>query len=137
MYTQDVRYTQMGSAMCIYKIIQCSPVECLYFLTEELSERLADLLHSPGCKAQLQIFECILSLILGIEDNSSKLKICSRILLPVVIDNLANLDWNVRKIAVDVVYTISVLLKGAIAPKKQELLTALNHCKFDKVAFLV
>ena len=114
-------------------MIQCSPVDCLYILADELMEKLVDLLRTPGCKAHLQLLECILSLILGIEDNPNKLKENSKAIFSVIIDNLANADWNVRKIAVEIVYTLSVLIKEVIALRKHELLTALNHCRFDKV----
>ena len=121
--------------MCMAKVIQCSPIECLITLADQVIQRLLELLKTPKCKAHYQLFECILSLLLGIEEDVGKLKENSRLLFPVFIDNLANSDWNVRKIAIEVIYTLSFLTKDLPLPRKQELLIALNHCRFDKVRF--
>jgi hypothetical protein len=127
------KFTQIGAAMCVAKIIQSSPVECLYYLIDEITFKLIEILRLPSCKSHLQLFECILSLILAVEDNVEKLGENSKVLLPVVIDNMAHSDWNVRKIAVEVVYTLSVLVSDVLAPFKHEILQTLNECRFDKV----
>jgi hypothetical protein len=46
---------------------------------------------------------------------------------------MAHSDWNVRKIAVEVIYTLSVLVSGVLTPYKHDILQALNECRFDKV----
>jgi len=127
------RYTQIGSAICIAKVIQCSPIECLRVITDQTIQKLVELLKTPRCKAHYQLLECLLSLVLAIEDNIVKLKENTRHLFPVLIDNLTNPDWNVRKISIEVIYTLSFLTKDVILSRKQELLIALNHCRFDKV----
>jgi len=130
------KFTQIGASMCIAKIIQSSPVECLYYLIDEITFKLIELIKLPSCKAQLQLFECILSLILAVEENVEKLGENAKALLPIVIDNMAHPDWNVRKIAVEVIYTLSVLVSDVLTPYKHEILEVLNHCRFDKVHLL-
>ena len=101
--------------MCIAKIIQSSPVECLYYLINDIATKLCELIKLPSCKAQLQLFECILSLILAVEENTEKLGENSSAFLPITIENMAHPDWNVRKIAIEVVYTLSVLVSSSLA----------------------
>ena len=55
--------------MSISKIIQSSPVECLDFLMEDVTMNVLAFLRSPTCKANAQLFESLLSLILGVEQK--------------------------------------------------------------------
>ena len=129
------KYTQIGAAMSITKAIQSSPVDCLQYMSDDITWKIIEFLKSPNCKANLQLFESILSLILAVEENIPKLNESTKNLLPVIIDNMANHDWNVRKIAVEVIYTLSVLIPDILAQHKHALLDVLNHCRFDKVSF--
>ena len=127
------RYAQIGSAMCVTKVIQSSPFEFLYTMVDEIAARVIELLRQHTCKAHIQLFECLLSLIVAFEGNGEKLHVSAKNLLPIAIDNLTNGDWNVRKIAVELIYTLSVIAPETIRPYKHELLEVLGHCKFDKV----
>ena len=122
--------------MCITKAIQSSPVDCLQYMSDDITWKIIEFLKSPNCKANLQLFESILSLILAVEENIPKLNENTKNLLPVIIDNMAHSDWNVRKIAIEVIYTLSVLIPDILALYKHALLDVLNHCRFDKVISL-
>jgi len=130
------RYTQIGAAMCVTKTIQSCSFEFLYLMVDDISSRIIEVLRQHTCKAHIQLFECLLSLILVFEGNSDKLHQSAKNILPVAIDNLTNGDWNVRKIAVEVIYTLSVIIPEAIIPYKHEILEVLGHCRFDKVLLL-
>jgi hypothetical protein len=41
-------------------------------------------------------------------------------------------DWQVRKMAIDVIYTMAAILREAIAPFKNEILECLGHSRSDK-----
>jgi len=127
------RYTQIGSAMCVTKVIQQSPFEFLYTMVDDITAKAIEVLRQHTCKAHIQLFECLLSLILAFEGNGDKLHESAKGILPIAIDNLTNGDWNVRKIAVELIYTLSMLVPEAIRPYKHELLDVLGHCRFDKV----
>ena len=53
--------------------------------------------------------------------------------LPIIVDNMGNKDWMARKISVDAIYTLSVLMPESLENFKNELLEVLNHCRFDKI----
>ena len=127
------RYTQIGAAVCVTKSIQSSPFELLYVMVDDITLKIIELLRLHTCKAYIQLFECMLSLILSFEGNGEKLESSAKHMLPVIIDNLTNGDWNVRKIAVEVLYTLSIIGPEVIIPYKHELLDVLGHCRFDKV----
>lgn len=42
-------------------------------------------------------------------------------------------DWTIRKMAIDVIYTMAAILKGVLSPYKKDILEVLNHCKTDKM----
>jgi len=54
-------------------------------------------------------------------------------ILPLIVDNMGNADWMARKISVDAIYTLSVLMPESLENFKNELLEVLNHCRFDKI----
>lgn len=132
-FTKNSKQAQIGAALCIAKAVQMSHVESLYNMIDELVQKLLDIMKWPTCQAHLQIIEAMLSLILAAEDNHEKLKHNALLILPVIIENMPNPDWNVRKISVEVIYTISVLIPEVLLLGKHELLETLNQLRFDKV----
>lgn len=50
---------------------------------------------------------------------------------------MGNSDWMARKISVDAIYTLSVLMPESLENFKNELLEVLNHCRFDKVPIFI
>ena len=116
--------------MSVTKIIQSSPVECLLYLLDEIPMKLVEILKFTHCKCQTQILESFLSLILGVED---KFEDYVEPVLPLVLDCLNSVDWTVRKIAIDVVYTMTVLIPEVLLKEKARINDALKNSKFDKV----
>lgn len=45
---------------------------------------------------------------------------------------MTNNDWQVRKIAIDVIYMMATILKEALSPFKEEVLDCLNQSRSDK-----
>jgi hypothetical protein len=42
-------------------------------------------------------------------------------------------EWTVRKMAIDVVYTMAAILRETLIPYKKDILEVLNHCRSDKL----
>lgn len=133
MFSGKTKLAQVGAAMCISKIIQMSPVECLNALIDETMGKLVDLLKWSACKAHLQIFEAALSLLLAVEENKEKVLKNGAVLLPVVEENLENPDWTVRKIAVETIYSLAILAPEVLEHRKKRLIETLDALKSDKV----
>lgn len=129
-FGHDQKFVQIGTAMCISKIIQSSPVECLIAISNRILLKILESLNSPVCKAQSQLLESLLSLILGIEDKFRELlPLC----IPTLNECLTKEDYNVRKLANDVIYTLGVLLPNFLKKFKKDLEINLTKCRFDKV----
>ena len=42
-------------------------------------------------------------------------------------------EWTIRKLAIDVIYTMAVMIQDVLAPYKKDILDVLNHCRIDKL----
>lgn len=134
-FSKNVKQAQIGAAMCISKIIQTSLVEPLTEIIDQVMLKLLEVMKWSTCSAHLQLLEAILSLILAMEDNIEKLQQNAKILLPIVVDNMTNPDWNVRKIAIEIIYTIAILSPDVLSTHRTDLVELLNQLRFDKVNF--
>ena len=129
-FSHDQKNTQIGSAMCVSRIIQTSPVNCLEFLMAKIVNKIRDAFLSGYCKSQTQLLESLLSLILGVEEKFQEHLDDT---LPMVLDSMLNTDWNVRKIANDIIYTLCVLIPDGVVRHKEDIIKQLNNCRFDKI----
>lgn len=130
---KDTKHIQTGAALCISKIIQATPFACLEELLDEIASRIAELLKHTNCRSHLQLFECVLSYMIGFKDDRDKLERSAELMLPITVYHMANTDWNVRRVAVQVLHVMSILVPEVIKPDLEEILEALNYCRFDKV----
>lgn len=129
-FSHDQKNTQIGSAMCISRIIQTSPVNCLEYLMPRIVSKIKEAFSLGCCKSHTQLLESLLSLILGVEE---KFREYLDETLSLILESMVNNDWNVRKIANDIIYTLCVLLPDRIIKYKADIIKQLNHCRFDKI----
>lgn len=129
-FLHDQKNTQIGSAMCISRIIQTSPVNCLEFLMPKIVNKLKEAFISGYCKSQTQLLESLLSLILGVEE---KFQDFLDDVLPIILESMLNSDWTVRKIANDIIYTLCVLIPEGVVTHNKQIIKHLNGCRFDKI----
>eukprot|EP01017_Pseudomicrothorax_dubius_P020754 TRINITY_DN2252_c0_g1_i2.p1 TRINITY_DN2252_c0_g1~~TRINITY_DN2252_c0_g1_i2.p1 ORF type:complete len:923 (+),score=217.52 TRINITY_DN2252_c0_g1_i2:60-2828(+) len=130
LYSGAPRFTQIGAAMCITRVLQSSPLEPLHFLLGSIVTRLLDLIKSPAVKATAQLFESLLSLLLGVE---TKFVDFVPLTLPPVVEALNHFEWTTRKLAIDIIYTLAVLLPTSLHPHKSALSSVLANARSDKV----
>ncbi len=50
-----------------------------------------------------------------------------------LIENIGSSSWNVRKISVDITYTLAILMPEELHKYKKKLMEMLNVCRFDKI----
>ena len=137
LFPKTGKFTQKGAAMCIAKIIQTSPIECVFELSDEILQRLTEIIKWPTCKAHLQILEALLSLISATEDNPDKLGQIFEAVFPIVMGNFEHADWNVRKICVEIMYAFNIFTPGLVMSNKEAIVEVLDKLRADKVKFLV
>ena len=118
---------QVGSGLCITKIIQHSPLECLTFLLDRLSSKLVQVLSS--CKAHCQIVEAIISLVLSVEQ---KYEPYAARTVPELLNHAFEEDYSCRKQVAEALYTLAAVVPAAVAPFAEEVLGVLNKLRTDK-----
>jgi hypothetical protein len=55
--------------MCLTRVIQNAPVAALRTLLPHFTQKLSELLSSLGTKCHTQLLECLISLILAVEND--------------------------------------------------------------------
>lgn len=122
------RHLQTGAGLCVTKIIQHSPLECLRYMLDKLSLRLVQLLSLS--KAQSQIIEAIISLILSVEQDFAPY---AGRAVPEILNCINNEDFNCRKQMMDALYTLGAVVPSAVAPFARDIMNVLNRARTDKV----
>ena len=118
---------QVGSGLCITKIIQHSPLECLTFLLDRLSGKLVQVLGT--CKAHCQIVEAIISLVLSVEQ---KYELYAARTVPELMNHAFEEDYLCRKQVAEALYTLAAVVPAAVQPLADEVLNVLNKLRTDK-----
>jgi len=124
---------QIATSMCLIKMIQNCPLEYLISFNEELTKNILDYLRAPHFKSQTHLLEALLSLILSVEKEfkNNVNDVVDYILE--IFSRQNNLEWTVKKISIDLIYTLAIILKETIIPYKEQLLSILQERKCDKV----
>ncbi|KRX10893.1 Armadillo-type fold [Pseudocohnilembus persalinus] len=121
---------QAGSAIALSKVIQSCPLEVLYELSNEIVKKINDCYQNTQFKAQNHLLEALLSLLVGIED---KFNPYCQIIMPLIIGSMTDSQWAVRKISVDIIYTIAILMPQELIPFQRQCIEILNQSRFDKI----
>jgi hypothetical protein len=124
------KQVQVGSALALKAIIQYAPIECLKYLLDKIAVRLIELLEAPVCKGHTPLLECLIALILSVEQGYG---LYVELTLPVLHQSLVNEEFSTRKAAADCIYTIAVVLPQPVKPYAPELIEVLLRLKSDRV----
>ena len=122
--------------MCLIKLIQNCPLEFLINFNEELTKNILEFLRSPHFKSQTHLLEALLSLILSVEKEFKNNVNDVMDYILEIFTRQNNLEWTVKKISIDLIYTLAIILKETIIPYKDQLLLLLQERKFDKLLFI-
>ena len=116
---------QLGAVQSLNKIIQHSPIECLQYLLDKIAHKLIEALISPGFKAQSCLLETLISLILSVEEQFGQYV---NNLMPILLQFINSEDQNVRKGAVDTLYTLGAVVNNSVGPYVEEIINILYIC---------
>lgn len=58
---------------------------------------------------------------------------CASDTIHVAVACFSSEEWNARKAAVDLIYTIAVILPNHVDPERQNLIARLSELRFDKI----
>ena len=97
---------------------------------QHLWNSICDYIDDQNFTAQLEILNCIISLIFAIEQD---FKSYANVALFKVLDYLTDSDWLKRKLSLNVVYTLAFYCPNEIIPLRDYIIEFLNVLKNDKV----
>ena len=121
--------SQIGASISISKIIQSSPTNSISALFDSILNRILDNLRLENCKCICEMLECLLSLLLT---NQLKVSQHVDIILPVLYPTYNSPKWNARKVALDALYSLSIICPDDLKNHKIELIEAISPLKLDK-----
>lgn len=131
--SENNKNLQIATSMCLIKLIQNCPLEFLVNLNDEITKKILEFLRSAHFKAQTHLLEALLSLILSIEKEfKHNVNDVIEYILE-IFTKQNNLEWTIKKISIDLIYTLAIILKETIIPYKDQLLLLLQERKCDKV----
>ncbi|EAR95216.2 hypothetical protein TTHERM_00378800 (macronuclear) [Tetrahymena thermophila SB210] len=120
---------QQVAAMSLQKIIQSAPPLCMIDMKEEIIGVILDQLRTNK-QVNSNLLDSLLALIMGIEDQFRPFVPAT---IPVLVEHANHSVWNVRKIAVDVIYTLCVFMCDSLEPFIEQIVESLSNCRFDKI----
>jgi hypothetical protein len=124
------KIVQNTSALCVMKIVQNCQIEILKVHFENLYGALARVLSvQSSVKSPLHLLECILSLILSVQE---KVGLVVATLPPILMKFIAEEDPKTRKICIDIFYSIMVINKDLLRDIEGSIYEMLQGCKSDK-----
>jgi hypothetical protein len=126
---------QIGIAMSLKKIIQCSSHEFLLKNQGFIITKILEILSNPICKAQNSLLEALLTLILGVERELNSLSKIMEFLL-LMFEEGGEVECTAKKIAIDIFYAISVMMRERIEEYGDRLLRVLQESKSDKIKYV-
>jgi len=121
------RNLQVLAACALTKIIQHTPIECLQFALENLTQKLVEVI--PVSKAQAQLLEALISLILSVEqDFEPYAEQC----IPVIFQSLKTEDNPTKKQALDALYTLGAVVPGPVESFAEQITKHVEVFRSDK-----
>ncbi|KAM3128330.1 hypothetical protein pb186bvf_019573 [Paramecium bursaria] len=125
-------------ALCITRIVQYIPVDLLECHSTYILQKLTSMLTQGNGK--VEVLEGMAAIILSVEEQAEQLlkhiqRVFADVVIPVLPGLLQHVNWQVKKMSLDVLYSLTVLApqKIAQAPKLREIVCNLKSDKIKKI----
>ena len=127
---QEEKANRIIGSLCLTKLVENCPIVLQEHYMQFIWDNIINFIEMKNYTAKYELLNCLISLILGAEGlfaqyaNSTLYK---------VLDFLTEDDWNKRKLALNVIYTLIFYCKDEIMPLKDHIISFLRVLKTDKV----
>ena len=127
---QEEKANRIIGSLCLTKLVENCPIVLQEQYMKFIWDNIITFIDTKNYTAKYELLNCLISLILGAEGlfapfaNSTLYK---------VLDFLTEDDWNKRKLALNVIYTLIFYCKDEIMPLKDHIINFLRVLKTDKV----
>ena len=124
------KITQSFGCLLLTELIEKCPIIKEQKYLEEIFKLLSTYLEDKKFQCKLDILNCLISLIFITEQ---KFKPYANLCLFRVLDYLTDDQWIMRKLSINIVYTLVFFCKDEIFPVKENIIEFLNILKEDPV----
>ena len=124
------KVAQSFGCLLLTELIEKCPIIKEQKYLEEIFKLLSKNLEDPKYQCKLDILNCLISLIFITEQ---KFRLYANICLFRVLDYLTDDQWIMRKLSINIVYTLVFFCKEEILPVKNNIIEFLNVLKDDPI----
>ena len=127
---QEEKANRIIGSLCLTKLVENCPVVLQEQYMKFIWDNIMNFIDTKNYTAKYELLNCLISLILGAEGLFTQY---ANATLYKVLDFLAEDDWNKRKLALNVIYTLIFYCKDEVMPLKDHIINFLRVLKTDKV----
>ena len=127
---QEEKANRIIGSLCLTKLVENCPVVLQEQYMKFIWDNIMNFIDTKNYTAKYELLNCLISLILGAEGLFTQF---ANATLYKVLDFLAEDDWNKRKLALNVIYTLIFYCKDEVMPLKDHIISFLRVLKTDKV----
>ena len=127
---QEEKANRIIGSLCLTKLVENCPVVLQEQYMKFIWENIMNFIDTKNYTAKYELLNCLISLILGAEGLFTQY---ANATLYKVLDFLTEDDWNKRKLALNVIYTLIFYCKDEVLPLKDHIINFLRVLKTDKV----
>ncbi|CAK90819.1 unnamed protein product (macronuclear) [Paramecium tetraurelia] len=128
-FVHNNRVAQQISAQSLCRIIQTTDQQLMEMIFKTYTQKTLEILKSPHCKTQQGLLESLLSLILTVEGIFEP---CLEDCVHTITNCLHSEEWNSRKFALDIIYSLSVIFPHYFRINEQ-FVNKIGELRFDKI----
>ena len=127
---QEEKANRIIGSLCLTKLVENCPIVLQEQYMKFIWDNIITFIDTKNYTAKYELLNCLISLILGAEGLFAQY---ANPTLYKVLDFLTEDDWNKRKLALNVIYTLIFYCKDDIMPLKDHIINFLRVLKTDKV----
>ena len=127
---QEEKANRIIGSLCLTKLVENCPVVLQEQYMKFIWDNIMNFIDTKNYTAKYELLNCLISLILGAEGLFTQY---ANATLYKVLDFLTEDDWNKRKLALNVIYTLIFYCKDEVLPLKDHIINFLRVLKTDKV----
>ena len=127
---QEEKANRIIGSLCLTKLVENCPVVLQEQYMKFIWDNIINFIDTKNYSAKYELLNCLISLILGAEELFAQY---ANATLYKVLDFLTEDDWNKRKLALNVIYTLIFYCKDEIMPLKDHIINFLRVLKTDKI----
>ena len=126
----DQNINRILGSLCLTKLVENCPFVLKNNYMKYILDNIIDNVSKENFNAKSELLNCLISLILGAESLFCPY---ANMTLYKILDFLTDKDWQKRKLALNVIYTMIFYCKEEILPLKEHIINFLNVLKNDDI----